>query len=88
VSPPRLSLAPLEPFDGLAELLEGLRDRADAAGRTEPIDVTYWRPPVLEPADMKRHVTLARCTEKLGVTWLVVRGAGVADSDAQGFVWR
>ena len=79
---------PLESFDDLAVLLVRLHEYADRIGRSGPIDVMYWLPPVTEARDMKRHVVLAGKARELGASWLVVNGQGTTAADARSFVLR
>jgi probable F420-dependent oxidoreductase len=70
----------LETLDGLAEMLDDLRARAAAAGRSEAIDVMFM---VMDPAlpgsngwDASRHLEAVRAQADLGVTWQQVTATG------------
>ena len=76
----------LESLDDLAQLLDRVRRLAASSGRTDPINVMYWLPPAREPAEMKRHVTMANKARDLGVNWIVVNGEGTTIAQAQTFV--
>jgi alkanesulfonate monooxygenase SsuD/methylene tetrahydromethanopterin reductase-like flavin-dependent oxidoreductase (luciferase family) len=76
----------LETLDDLAQMLDRVRSLAASSGRTDPINVMYWLPPAREPAEMKRHVTLANKARDLGVNWVVVNGEGATIAQAQTFV--
>lgn len=61
----------IETLDELAEMIVDLRERAESAGRVEPIEVMYVLPPqVDDPVDLIEHLT------GIGVTWCAINGAG------------
>jgi probable F420-dependent oxidoreductase len=76
----------MESMDDLARLLGQLRDHADRAGRTEPIEVMYWLPRAGTRSEMGHHLDLAAQAAELGVTWLVVNGEGTTADTARAFV--
>jgi probable F420-dependent oxidoreductase len=78
----------LESFDDLATLLERVRSLAASSGRTDPINVMYWLPPVGDTAELKRHVAMANKARELGVNWVVVNGEGTTITEARAFVMR
>jgi probable F420-dependent oxidoreductase len=76
----------MESIEDLARLLGQLRDHAERAGRTEPIEIMYWLPRVRDASEMKAHLDLASQAAELGVTWLVVNGEGTTADTARMFV--
>jgi probable F420-dependent oxidoreductase len=80
----------LESLDGLAEMLDDLRARAAAAGRTEPIDVMFMVMEAEVPGsagwDAGRHRGAVRAQADLGVTWQQVTATGETPAAALDFV--
>ncbi|MEE3849485.1 LLM class F420-dependent oxidoreductase [Gordonia sp. LSe1-13] len=67
----------------LGDAIAELRASADAAGRTEPIDVlySYQEPEMADPAaDPDRHRDAFAQLEKAGVTWIVVSSGTTSPS--------
>ncbi|MFM8302880.1 MAG: LLM class F420-dependent oxidoreductase [Actinomycetota bacterium] len=70
----------LETLEDFAAMLADVRARAEAAGRTEPLDVMFMP---LDPAlpgspdwDADRHLTALRAQADLGVTWVQLTAQG------------
>ncbi|WP_436777408.1 LLM class F420-dependent oxidoreductase [Yinghuangia sp. YIM S09857] len=71
---------PLESVQDLRGLLDGLRREAEAAGRSEPIDVAHsLRDAPHDHAPLVEHLAALR---DAGVTWVTVNGTGRTPEEA------
>jgi probable F420-dependent oxidoreductase len=83
--------AVMETFEDFATMLADIRARADAAGRTEPIEVMYCLPDVGLDADDRELTDLVDLAGRVageGVHWLAVNGKGRSLADAKAFIER
>ena len=75
---------PLENLDDLRILIEDVRSKAEAIGRTEPIDIGHSNRDA--PSEPKRAVEWIQEAESIGVTWLIVNGQGETLPEAIDFI--
>ena len=65
---------PLENLKDLRVLIEDVRSKADAIGRTEPIEIGHSNRDA--PPDPIHFVEWIEEAESIGVTWLTINGQG------------
>jgi alkanesulfonate monooxygenase SsuD/methylene tetrahydromethanopterin reductase-like flavin-dependent oxidoreductase (luciferase family) len=75
---------PLENLDDLRVLIEDVRSKADAIGRTEMIEIGHSNRDA--PPDPKHFVEWTEEAESIGVTWLMINGQGETLPEALDFI--